>query len=384
MNNKDDKKEKEESHSPCRSEDKPEHLTDDERSTHEPGPSSGDKNTHKARGEKKREEKRPALQSNLKRQHNAREHEQKPWMRTGADITDYYNYGFDEETWKNYCQKQFEHRAANRKLITVQKRHYTHEESEPAPSPFSNSPPASALRQSHSIISAFGRQHGPSREEEQGFISDEGDKIEVVNEASPEEDPSTSYILTSPPGAAYAPLPRDFCRPRHCSNIKRAPIRKNSKIPDGPSTSMNASSSGVTSLIPKSRACRAGVMDTAKAWECYIQQEEYEEERFRGHRYDWHQRGGKNKDRKSSRSARSRKEQQGHRRTAKPRHKRQNVERRGRKSRRGREDREERKNRDRQERGGKSSCSGGSRSRRDTGEHKDRKKRRKSREGKRK
>lgn len=30
----------------------------------------------------------------------------KPWLRPGADITDYFNYGFDEETWKIYCEKQ--------------------------------------------------------------------------------------------------------------------------------------------------------------------------------------------------------------------------------------------------------------------------------------
>lgn len=30
----------------------------------------------------------------------------KPWRRPGADITDYFNYGFDEFTWASYCLKQ--------------------------------------------------------------------------------------------------------------------------------------------------------------------------------------------------------------------------------------------------------------------------------------
>uniref|UniRef100_T1K0D5 Pre-mRNA polyadenylation factor Fip1 domain-containing protein n=1 Tax=Tetranychus urticae TaxID=32264 RepID=T1K0D5_TETUR len=30
----------------------------------------------------------------------------KPWRKPGADITDYFNYGFNEETWKIYCEKQ--------------------------------------------------------------------------------------------------------------------------------------------------------------------------------------------------------------------------------------------------------------------------------------
>uniref|UniRef100_A0A2C9LDK7 Pre-mRNA polyadenylation factor Fip1 domain-containing protein n=1 Tax=Biomphalaria glabrata TaxID=6526 RepID=A0A2C9LDK7_BIOGL len=29
-----------------------------------------------------------------------------PWRKPGADITDYFNYGFTEETWKAYCEKQ--------------------------------------------------------------------------------------------------------------------------------------------------------------------------------------------------------------------------------------------------------------------------------------
>jgi pre-mRNA 3'-end-processing factor FIP1 len=32
--------------------------------------------------------------------------EDKPWRKPGADITDYFNYGFNELTWKLYCQKQ--------------------------------------------------------------------------------------------------------------------------------------------------------------------------------------------------------------------------------------------------------------------------------------
>lgn len=30
--------------------------------------------------------------------------EQKPWTLPGADVTDYFNFGFDKESWKSYCQ----------------------------------------------------------------------------------------------------------------------------------------------------------------------------------------------------------------------------------------------------------------------------------------
>ncbi|KAJ3142986.1 pre-mRNA 3-end-processing factor fip1l1 [Geranomyces variabilis] len=32
--------------------------------------------------------------------------EEKPWRRPGADISDFFNYGFNEQTWKLYCEKQ--------------------------------------------------------------------------------------------------------------------------------------------------------------------------------------------------------------------------------------------------------------------------------------
>ncbi|KAJ2849975.1 cleavage polyadenylation factor subunit fip1 [Coemansia brasiliensis] len=32
--------------------------------------------------------------------------EEKPWRQPGADITDYFNFGFSEEAWKLYCVKQ--------------------------------------------------------------------------------------------------------------------------------------------------------------------------------------------------------------------------------------------------------------------------------------
>ncbi|KAJ2556342.1 cleavage polyadenylation factor subunit fip1 [Coemansia sp. RSA 1933] len=37
--------------------------------------------------------------------------DEKPWRQPGADITDYFNFGFNEETWKLYCLKQRHLRA---------------------------------------------------------------------------------------------------------------------------------------------------------------------------------------------------------------------------------------------------------------------------------
>ena len=32
----------------------------------------------------------------------------KPWNEPGALISDYFNYGFDENTWRQYCNKQLQ------------------------------------------------------------------------------------------------------------------------------------------------------------------------------------------------------------------------------------------------------------------------------------
>ena len=37
---------------------------------------------------------------------NLEELDPKPWRAPGADISEYFNYGFDEFTWTAYCQKQ--------------------------------------------------------------------------------------------------------------------------------------------------------------------------------------------------------------------------------------------------------------------------------------
>ncbi|XP_037277738.2 factor interacting with poly(A) polymerase 1 isoform X3 [Rhipicephalus microplus] len=39
--------------------------------------------------------------------------EDKPWRKPGADITDYFNYGFNEDTWKVYCDRQRKLRSDN-------------------------------------------------------------------------------------------------------------------------------------------------------------------------------------------------------------------------------------------------------------------------------
>ncbi len=40
--------------------------------------------------------------------------EGKPWRNAGAKVSDWFNYGFNEETWRAYCRKQTRLREENR------------------------------------------------------------------------------------------------------------------------------------------------------------------------------------------------------------------------------------------------------------------------------
>jgi pre-mRNA 3'-end-processing factor FIP1 len=49
--------------------------------------------------------------------------EDKPWRKPGADITDYFNFGFNEQSWRAYCMKQ----KQMREELLMQKRIQTFE-----------------------------------------------------------------------------------------------------------------------------------------------------------------------------------------------------------------------------------------------------------------
>lgn len=49
----------------------------------------------------------------------------KPWTEPGADITDYFNYGFTEDTWRMYCRRQFEIRFGGSAQQPQQQRQLT-------------------------------------------------------------------------------------------------------------------------------------------------------------------------------------------------------------------------------------------------------------------
>ena len=45
---------------------------------------------------------------------------EKPWRKPEVDLTDYFNYGFNEDTWRLYCKRQQEIRQESRNLFMSQ------------------------------------------------------------------------------------------------------------------------------------------------------------------------------------------------------------------------------------------------------------------------
>lgn len=46
--------------------------------------------------------------------------EDKPWRKPGADLSDWFNFGFNEETWQAYCMKQQQLRRMNAMQGSIQ------------------------------------------------------------------------------------------------------------------------------------------------------------------------------------------------------------------------------------------------------------------------
>ncbi|GJQ13230.1 hypothetical protein GpartN1_g5021.t1 [Galdieria partita] len=45
--------------------------------------------------------------------------EEKPWREKGAELSDYFNYGFTEDTWREYCRRQQMMRLYSQSLMPI-------------------------------------------------------------------------------------------------------------------------------------------------------------------------------------------------------------------------------------------------------------------------
>ncbi|KAM8745744.1 pre-mRNA 3'-end-processing factor FIP1, partial [Acanthopagrus schlegelii] len=118
--------------------------------------------------------------------------EEKPWLRPGADISDYFNYGFDEESWKTYCRKQLKLRTSSQKLYTqimAENWKNTHgKKGSCSAYASSDSRTTHASRQSSAAVDMIGERPGrSSRVEGCTHLRIEGNNTQILTKMSPEE-----------------------------------------------------------------------------------------------------------------------------------------------------------------------------------------------------
>ncbi|MEE6462064.1 hypothetical protein FKM82_001475 [Ascaphus truei] len=180
--------------------------------------------------------------------------EDKPWRKPGADLSDYFNYGFNEDTWKAYCEKQKRLRMGLEALpvasitnkITVQQGRTGNTEKDnilqtikpdftsPTSMFKSGIPPPS--RKLSGTIDVIGQTTSITRVEGRRRGANESSNIQVISEPSPSEVDNNNFIKPPPPffppGAppTHLPPPPLFPPP----NVSSAPPL----IPPPPGTGM--------------------------------------------------------------------------------------------------------------------------------------------------
>ncbi|XP_051803581.1 pre-mRNA 3'-end-processing factor FIP1 [Acanthochromis polyacanthus] len=195
----------------------------------------------------------------------------KPWKKPGANISDYFNYGFDEESWNAYCHKQIQIHAINKELhakFMAQKRHTGLGEDESSSGyTHSDRPSKPASRDPHAAAAA--KTGGQPRSRNRKKKHRCPNNTQVDTKMSHKEDSITAYHLPPPPNIsspfAYVSPPSFLFQSRPPPSSSTIFDSAHPNDFDGPSTSLSAHSSGRIFT-------RAGVIDTTRAWEYYTRQ----------------------------------------------------------------------------------------------------------------
>ncbi|KAJ3614044.1 hypothetical protein NHX12_017621 [Muraenolepis orangiensis] len=202
--------------------------------------------------------------------------EEKPWRKPGADLSDYFNYGFNEDTWKLYCEKQKRVRmglevsmvgSTNNSKIMVQQGRTGNEKDVSTPSvhpaklDFSpvhnmyNMPPPVTRKSSGTIDVIGGQTATISRVEGRRRHNLEGNNIQVMSEHALSE--ADSPATKMPPFYSPGPPPPNMPPPPFLTpppNVGSAPP-----------------------LIPPPRSVAPAwplMMDNTKPWDYYPRREE--------------------------------------------------------------------------------------------------------------
>ncbi|XP_059354799.1 pre-mRNA 3'-end-processing factor FIP1-like isoform X3 [Carassius carassius] len=228
--------------------------------------------------------------------------EEKPWRKPGAELSDYFNYGFNEDTWKAYCDKQRRLRMSLEILSLVSlSKIMVHQSS-------SNDLSEHSTRKSSGGINVIGGQAGTiSRVEGRRRHSADENNIQVVSEQSsdtelsspkllpffppnippppfPPPSISTTLPLIPPPGFPLPPGAPPPMIPPLDSSGRLGGYDRRSATPYPFPAGVYTPAVGVASW--------SGVIDSSKAWENYTRHNKErvrEKARERGHTKDQEQ-----------------------------------------------------------------------------------------------
>ncbi|CAL8271172.1 unnamed protein product, partial [Arctogadus glacialis] len=141
--------------------------------------------------------------------------EEKPWRKPGADISEYFNYGFNEDTWKAYCGKQRRIRAGWENFSASSRMKVQRGRTDPANKEFLFDRPSLCsvyqpdLRRLSGAIDVIGGQTATLSRQE-GRRRNRGNAKQVLSEAS--RDSSANKMISFlrpniPPPPLPPPLP---------------------------------------------------------------------------------------------------------------------------------------------------------------------------------
>ncbi|MEQ2251723.1 hypothetical protein ILYODFUR_014082 [Ilyodon furcidens] len=123
--------------------------------------------------------------------------EEKPWRKSGADISDYFNYGFNEESWKTYCRKYAKLQAFQTQHIAkVMRERAKYEEVVSCASSTSGRPSKKSSRQRKASSTGRGGKAGSRRrEKERPCCTNAARDTQVVAEISHKKNNVANYDL---------------------------------------------------------------------------------------------------------------------------------------------------------------------------------------------
>ncbi|XP_042564929.1 pre-mRNA 3'-end-processing factor FIP1-like, partial [Clupea harengus] len=138
--------------------------------------------------------------------------DEKPWKKPGADLTDYFNYGFNEESWKIYCDKQRRVRMSLEVMSlgsskALGRTSYHSDRSLSKSDSFYDSASSSSSRKLSNSINVIGGQSGTiSRVEGRRRHNADGSQIQVISEPSSDGETTPTKMPFFPPNIPPPPL----------------------------------------------------------------------------------------------------------------------------------------------------------------------------------